>query len=413
MLTARSLALAADGAFYLVRILGDESVFGPDARFLANSTRQGLVLIASRNGLTDTHELSLLLGLGQLVLPAIAWSVAVLLARTDSAAFAAVSMTAGLCAGATWLFSVGESVLAVPLTVLVAVLLWRPQSWRLGHAVLALGTAAVLVASYETAALTGALLAAWAGWRASVSESRVDRYGGAAVAVASLASVAVAIAGAQDPTQPPSGQSFLYYLVSFEPWPTYVALAAIWALVGGLHVRADRRRRALVAGGVVAVAMSAYAQDATSAAAYASRAGAVLASIITLLFLWWRWAIERRRHGEVRLETGSPRLATLPVVVVGVLLVPVLAASGSWARSLDAFRSEVARAQGVVVAEDVLPEDRRDVLFDWTSSSLSLLVRTRPTNGVLVDSRPSLVPFSPSEARAQIDDRFVWRDGEG
>ena len=46
-------------------------------------------------------------------------------------------MTAGLCAGMTWLANVSESVLAIPLTVLVAVLLWQPRPWRLGHATLA------------------------------------------------------------------------------------------------------------------------------------------------------------------------------------------------------------------------------------------------------------------------------------
>jgi hypothetical protein len=79
-----------------------------------------------------------------------------------------------------------------------------------------------------------------------------------------------------------------------------------------------------------------------------------------------------------------------------------------WTRSLDAFRAEVEAAQGTVVVDAALPPDRRAVVWGWTSSSLSLLVRSRPDAGILVDRYPSLVPFPPSEARAQIGDEYIW-----
>ena len=75
--------------------------------------------------------LTLLLGVGQLVLPAIVWSLAIVLSRADRLVCAAVAMIAGLNAGATWFLSVSEIVLAVPLTTLVAVLLWQPRSLAL------------------------------------------------------------------------------------------------------------------------------------------------------------------------------------------------------------------------------------------------------------------------------------------
>ncbi|MCI0636488.1 MAG: hypothetical protein L0206_21600, partial [Actinobacteria bacterium] len=62
----------------------------------------------------------------------------------------------------------------------------------------------------------------------------------------------------------------------------------------------------------------------------------------------------------------------------------------------------------VVLAVDVLPDGRRAVLWGWTATSLSLLVRSDPTAGVLVDRNPSFVPFPPSEARAQLGDEFTW-----
>jgi hypothetical protein len=81
----------------------------------------------------------------------------------------------------------------------------------------------------------------------------------------------------------------------------------------------------------------------------------------------------------------------------------------SWSRSLDAFRVHVDRTQGDAIAADVLPVGRRDVLWGWTASSLSLLVRESPTSGILVDRNPSFIPFPPADAREQLADAFTWQ----
>ncbi len=111
IMAASSVALSGDGAFYLVRILGTEDVYGPSARMLGNAVRQAPVLIGVRAGLTDTYLLAVLLGVGQLVFPAAIWCLAIVLARAQLVAFTAVAMLAGLCAGTTWLFNTGESVI--------------------------------------------------------------------------------------------------------------------------------------------------------------------------------------------------------------------------------------------------------------------------------------------------------------
>ena len=77
VMTWQGVALAADGAFQLVRILATGDVYGSDARILAAGAHQGAVVIAARAGVTDTHALATLLGVGQLLLPAIAWSIAI------------------------------------------------------------------------------------------------------------------------------------------------------------------------------------------------------------------------------------------------------------------------------------------------------------------------------------------------
>ena len=158
VMTFYSLALAADGSFQLLRALATGDVFGANSRILGAVVREGAVVAAARAGVTDTHLLSMLLGVGQLVVPAIVWSLAILLTRADRLVCAAVSMCAGLSAGTLWLMSVCEIITAASLTVLVAVLLWRPCSWRWRHAALAIAASSLLVASYETALVTGAIL---------------------------------------------------------------------------------------------------------------------------------------------------------------------------------------------------------------------------------------------------------------
>ncbi len=217
VMTWQGVALAADGAFQLVRILATGDVYGSDARILAAGAHQGAVVIAARAGVTDTHTLAILLGVGQLLLPAIAWSIAIVLCRADRLVCAAVLMIAGLSAGATWFVNVSEIVLAVPLTVLIAVLLWQPQAWRRREIVLAAAAASVLVASYETAVLTGSLLAVWAIWRASRSGTRIETLGCWMVAALSTLSVIVAVWGTRTGSNPTHSQSFLYFIVSLGP----------------------------------------------------------------------------------------------------------------------------------------------------------------------------------------------------
>lgn len=92
VMTLQSLALAADGSFQLARVLGTGEVYGLDARIFGAFVHQSAVVMAARAGVTDTHVFSVLLGIGQLLVPAIVWSIAILLSRRDRLVFAAVAL---------------------------------------------------------------------------------------------------------------------------------------------------------------------------------------------------------------------------------------------------------------------------------------------------------------------------------
>lgn len=410
-MTAQSVALAADGSFQLIRILGSGDVYGLDARILAAGAHQGAVVIAARSGVTDTHVLAMLLGVGQLLLPAVGWSLAVLLTRADRVVCAAVMMIAGLSAGATWFISVSEIVLAVPLTAVVAVLLWQPRAWRLRDLALAVVASVVLVASYETAVLSGSVLAVWALWRAARATVRSERVGCAIVAALSLLSVLVAVGGSRAGSNPTHSQSLLYFVVSFEPWPFYLALVGIAIVIVALGpwLAANTQRVTLVAGCILLI-VSAAGLEPSAVTAFQARGGAAVAGLLLQLFLWWRW-IGTAHSARVTLDSRLP--ADVLLVAVPVLFVIAMVAANiqpvlGWSRSMDAFRSAVDGNQGVRYATDALPTDDRAVLWGWTSSSLSLLVRSTPSAGVLVDRNPSIVPFPVDEARAQLADSYTW-----
>ena len=408
-MATQSLALAADGSWQLLQVLQSGDAFGLDARIIGAWARQGPVVVATRAGVTDTHLLTLLFGAGQLLVPALAWSLAILLSRPNRLACAAVTLTAGLCAGATWAFSVLEGVVAVPLTVLVAVLLWRPQTWRRRDVALAVLASVVLVASYETALATGVFLAVWAGWRAFRAQVALERYGCATVAALSATSVVVAAVGTQRGSNPTNSQSIAYFVVSLEPWPFYLALLGIVTVIAGLGpwLAGTPRLLALGAGcGALAVSLAGF--DAGIVTAFQARGGTALAALLLMAFLFWSWA--RRDDAGERLTPSAARLlVAIPVVFVAALAVANVPFIRSWSSSLDAFRTEVGQRQGIVVDVEALPPDERDVLWSWTSSSLSLIVRPRPDAAILVNRDPPIVPFPPQAARDELDDAFTWR----
>jgi hypothetical protein len=406
VMTVQGLALAGDGSYYLVHILGTNSIFdsrGP--RMLANVVREAPVLLAARAGLIDTHALTVLLGVGQLVFPAIAWSVAILLTRADRLVFCAVALTATLCALTTWLFNVSEGVLAVALTALLAALMWR-HIWSWLHALTAIAVAVVLVASYETALVTGLVFAAWGVWRARRATGPADGYGSIGVAALSLLSIFAAVVGMTRPG-PGNARSFLYFVFSLEPWGLFVALAGVVALVGAMATMDAGRARAAISGsGLLLLAIGVGGLDVTTVTAFQARGGSAVATVLLAGFLFWQWTVAIAAPARSRLIPTW--LLVVPVVFAGATAGLLVSASTTWARSLSAFRSEVNRTQRIAVAERVVPNGKQRVLWDWTAASLSLVVRRSASGGILVDRDPSYVPFAPEDARKQLDDSFVW-----
>ncbi len=408
VMSVESLALAGDGAYYLVQLIATGEVFGTDQRYLGNVVRQSPVLLALEGGVTSTRILAVLLGIGQIVIPALVWSLAVLYARADRVVFTAVAITAGVCAGTTWFFSVSENVIAVPLTCLVAVLLWRPFEWSRRDAAVALTAALVLVASYETSMVTGLVLAGWAGMRCTRASRGLERYACAAVSTLSALSVLVAVRGGWEQTYPTHSRSLLYFIVELDPWPLYLSVAGLLLFVAGLGGWfGERMRVPLLATGAGALGVAVVGLDMTTRAAFAARGGAGVAGFVLVVLLWWVWA----RPPERALAPRPTRLLAVPVGFVAAVLAVNVWALQDWSSSLATFRAEVDATRGVAAVDEAIPANERAVLWNWTAPSLSLIVRGDADAGVLVDREPSFVPFDPRDGRRQIPDRHTWRAG--
>jgi len=180
----------------------------------------------------------------------------------------------------------------------------------------------------------------------------------------------------------------------------------------------DRTLRSILLGtGVAAAAVAIYTFTPTTQEAFAARGGAAIAALALQLFLLWLWICDRAPSSATahprwagRVEPVQSRwLLFVPVLFVAAIAYAEVSAIGRWTRSLDAFQAAVDRATGPTQVDEVLPEDRRHVVWGWTSSSLSLIVRHRAGAGILVDRNPSIVPFPPYAAREQLADKYTWR----
>lgn len=311
----------------------------------------------------------------------------------------------------TSLFSVGEGTLTVPLTVLASVLLWQPRPWPTHQVLLVLGATVILVQSHETTIFTSLLLVAWGAARALRAASVTDRWVSWMVAVLSAITIAHSARELFARKDDPPAKDLVDAVLALIPLELYVGLVAGAFLLAALALPLGRPWRPLLFTlSVLGAGAMTYSLVATDGDPYRARGGAAIVTIAVSasLFVLWRGgatAAARSRAPAV----SSPLALWLPIVFAALPLLALVPRGERWADSFGDFRQAVIEHEGIVPVENVLPPGSREVLFDWTSSALSVVVRDRPDAAVLVDSSPTFVPFPPDRARAQLDDRYTWR----
>lgn len=407
-LTAQATSIAADGAYFLLRIIDDGSLHGQSTRSFALAVRQAPTLVGVWLGTTDTYLLAVLLGVGQLVLPALIWIAALLLARRDTVVFCSVLLTASICWATTALFSVGELSFAMPLALLVAVLLWLPAPWAARHAVAAAVAAFLLTRSHEASLFLAGVLVPWAGVRAYAAGGRLERIACGLVAVSGVATIAIAVPEIRRREDDPSAANLASSVVHLLPIEIYALLVvAVCVLVVSFVPVGRAARLAAVGLGALGGVVALYGLFATRGDAYSGRGGALLVAWLCVVLLLGLWNGRRlgRSAGPV---APAPAAVWVCVAVACVPLAAVVLRAETWGDSLAAFRTAVVTREGLVPAASVVPSDS-PVLWNATAPTLSLLVRSQPGDAILLDGEGILQPFPAARAREHLADRYTWR----
>jgi hypothetical protein len=339
--------------------------------------------------------------------PSAILALAVVLARHRLSAFAIVTITTGVVTGATAMFSVGEGILTVAIAVLLATLLWLPRPWRLSDAVVAVVASVLLARTHESAVVTAPLLAAWSLMRARHATASLERWACRIVGVTAVVTTVVTARILATQPDDPRAHDLSGAVFDLIPLELYTAMLGGAGIVLLLVARLGARLRlAVTAVTILACGGTTVGFLATNGDGYRARGGTAIAALLTGSALMALWRLERRGRPSPRQR--PPAAAWIAVGFAIVPLVALVPRAERWGRSFDAFRTEVSARTGVVQAIDVLSPDRRQVLFDWTASSLSVVVRPRIGSAVLVDPRPSFEPFPPRGAHAQMPPRFRW-----
>jgi hypothetical protein len=141
--------------------------------------------------------------------------------------------------------------------------------------------------------------------------------------------------------------------------------------------------------------------------------GLIIATMIVLITAYRSPAVGRlRTMTALSLPAAGGRFLTFAFVMLLASLPADLFLTQSWVNYLDAMRASV-RAQGGVIAVEDTPIGSRPhslLVENWVLTSQSLLVRGKPTDGVLAPPRDftEWVPFPPTELPNM--GRFYWRD---
>jgi hypothetical protein len=424
-----SRGLFVDGANFLLHIVRHESFFDfylP--RLYAMVMAQVPVMTAVTLGVTDLHLLARLLSLGLFVLPTIFYTLALHRARNDSLLLAVVIGAIAIVFMTTSFFIVGEYNTLYAIAVLIAVRLATADRLTLRDSVVLLLLALLAIRTYETMIYLGPLLAViivWKVWRAP-ARPVVPTVLHLVSAVFMVLAMQVAINSVMHPHSAEHLEET--WLMAADFWQNLqfdLVLAAavtlvVWAL---LRPQDLDRRLPYLCGGLFLVLLAAspllsigdVLVRPLAKSQYVARtvSGLIIATMIVLIVNHRSAAVLRvRAIAALRRPVAGRRFLTFAFLMLVAGLPADLFLTQTWVSYLDAMRSSVRGHAGVIAVEDTALSRRPHTLLveNWVLTTQSLLLRGRPSDGVLAPPRDftEWVPFPPQEPPNM--GRFYWRD---
>jgi hypothetical protein len=403
-------SLVGDGSYYVLRAIQTGQPCACAAgRQGINLVREGPLLLAVHQGITNTHVLTVLEGVGFLLFPALVWILAIVHARGSRVRFTLVTMSCSLCFATMIFFSVSELTLALPLVVLVSVLLTQPTPWSGPKAALAIVATLFLCFSHESLVPCAVILGVTAVVRIRARLGTNDTRASIAVLVLSVAVLGSAICTLVLWPNPNSN-TFLELPAS----AVFLYLGAFcligWAVLYGRPFGLSWLRWVLlVLAGASTLNGIRLAITGGPLAAYFTRGVAVTLVAALQLLLLVDWTIRLRgmdpRIWTIRLSSGAARGAA--AFLVALMIVPTVSAL-RWSTVIGDFRQTVTQHKGVVPATEVPSSPGTSYLWSWTNPTLSLLLRSSSSNAVVENTTTDVVPFSVDSTEHQIPPAYGW-----
>jgi hypothetical protein len=424
-----SRGLFVDGANFLVHIVRQEGFFDfYMPRLYAMVMGQIPVMTAVTLGVTDLHLLARLLSLGLFSLPTIFYTLALHRAKDDPVLLAVVIAAIAIVFMTTSFFIVGEYNTLYAVVILIAVRLATADRLTPWNSVALLLLAVMAIRTYETMIYLGPLLSCivlWKVWRAP-ARPLLPTLLHLVAAVCMIMAMMVAINSVVNPHS--ADHLVETWVMAADFWQNVqfdLVLGAAVVVVGWALLKPQDLKRALpyLCGGVFLVllalspllALSDLLVRPLAKSQYVARtvSGLIIGTMIVLIVAYRSPAVARvRAMAALSLPAASSRFLTFSFVMLLAGLPADLFLTQEWAGYLDAMRSSVRAHGGVIAVEDTPIGSRPHSLLveNWVLTSQSLLVRAKPTDGVLAPPRDftEWVPFPPQELPNM--GRFYWRD---
>lgn len=415
-----------DGASFLVDIVLEQNFL-----LYESSRRHAVFLVeipvvaAIWLGVSDLHWLARWWSLGMFGVPTALYTLAVLRARNDAVLLAATVAAVAMVFMTTSFFIVGEYNTAHAAAILAAV--WLASTGRLGIAG-GLGLMAIAVLTlrcYETFLFLGPPLALMTGWTIWRAPSRPMLATGLHVAAALLFLGAATVQAHALITF--EDEPYLAYVLSHRwdfRWNRQLELAVaaasvvlVWALV-----RPDdlRRWRPYLWAGLLLVVLAlspllfflkfgvgvpyAYPQHAARIAG-----GGVAAAVIVFM-----WSVRLPALAVLRTPEAARRLVAFAGLMFLATVPWDIFVTRLYSLYLQEVRATIRAQSGVIAVEGSRLDDHPSLWQgeQWTLPSLSLILRSRPSDGIIqppIDSSSwNDMPFQPSNPPDL--GRFVWRE---
>ena len=94
--------------------------------------------------------------------------------------------------------------------------------------------------------------------------------------------------------------------------------------------------------------------------------------------------------------------------LVVLLVVPTVSAL-RWSTFIGDFRQTIMQHKGIIPESDVPTRLGSSYVFDWTNTTLSVILRSSTDNAVVENaSTASVVPFGIDSAEQQIPPAYRW-----